>query len=103
MMSKRSIAQVLVGIDGNTVLFGARKIKTKLITEIHKHDLSDQVQVIETGSIGPANQGVIIGIYPVGEMYGNITEEEVAEFVQERFIKGRPIKNCFYPRDFQLE
>src|SRR5665648_3327 len=92
MMSKRSIAQVLVGIDGNTVLFGARNIKTKLITEIHKHDLSDQVQVIETGSIGPANQGVIIGIYPVGEMYGNITEKEVAEFVQERFVKGRPYK-----------
>ncbi|OFW46178.1 MAG: NADP oxidoreductase [Actinobacteria bacterium RBG_13_35_12] len=91
-MSKRSIAQVLVGIDGNTVLFGARKIKTKLITEMHKHGLSEQVQVIETGSIGPANQGVIIGVYPAGEMYGNITEEEVVEFVQERFVKGRPYK-----------
>src|SRR5665648_581174 len=79
MMSKRSIAQVLVGIDGNTVLFGARKIKTKLITEIHKHDLSDQVQVIETGSIGPANQGVIIGIYPVGEMYGNLSLIHISE------------------------
>jgi len=50
-MSKRSIAQILVGIDGNTVLSGARNIKTKLITEINKQGLSDQVSVIETGSI----------------------------------------------------
>ena len=91
-MTKRSIAQILIGIDGNTVLSGARKIKTKLITEINKQGLSEQIQVIETGSIGPVNKGVVVGIYPTGEMYGNVTEEDVVEFVQERFVKGRPYK-----------
>ena len=61
-MINKSIAQILVGIDGNTVLSGARKIKTKLITEINKQGLSEQIQVIETGSIGPVNKGVIVGI-----------------------------------------
>jgi len=102
-MSKRSIAQILVGIDGNTVLSGARKIKTKLITEINKQGLSDQVSVVETGSIGPINKGVVIGIYPTGEMYGNVTEEDIAEFVQERFIKGRPYKKLLLEEKVQPE
>ena len=102
-MSKRSIAQILVGIDGNTVLSGARNIKTKLITEINKQGLSDQVSVIETGSIGPINKGVVIGIYPTGEMYGNVTEKDIAEFIQERFIKGRPYKKLLLEEKIQLE
>ena len=102
-MSKRSIAQILVGIDGNTVLSGARNIKTRLITEINKQGLSDQVSVIETGSIGPINKGVVIGIYPTGEMYGNVTEKDIAEFVQERFVKGRPYKKLLLEEKIQPE
>ena len=91
-MSKEIVAQILVGIDGNTVLLGARKIKSRLIAEIDKHNLSARIQVIETGSIGPVNKGVVLGVCPTGEMYGNVTEEDVSEFIQERFIKGRPYK-----------
>jgi len=106
-MSKRTIAQILVGIDGNTVLSGSRKIKTNLITEINKQELSEQVSVIETGSIGPVNKGVVIGVYPTGEMYGNITLEDIAEFIQERFIKGRPYNKLLLketlPSEIDLE
>ena len=91
-MLNKNIAQILVGIDGNTILSGARKIKTDLITELNKKGLSEQISVIETGSIGPINQGVVIGIYPTGEMYGNMVEEEIADFIQERFVKGRLYK-----------
>ncbi|HER24196.1 MAG TPA: NADH-quinone oxidoreductase subunit NuoF [Candidatus Atribacteria bacterium] len=89
-MTKRNIAQILISIDGNSVLSGARKIKTKLIIELNKQGLSEQIQVVETGSFGPINKGVVVGIYPTGEMYGNVTEEDITEFIQERFIKGRP-------------
>jgi len=100
-MINKSIAQILVGIDGNTVLSGARKIKTKLITEINKQGLSEQIQVIETGSIGPVNKGVIVGIYPTGEIYGNVTEKDIAEFIQERFVKGRPYKKLLLAEKLQ--
>jgi len=100
-MTKRSIAQILVGIDGNTVLSGARKIKTKLITELNKQGLSEQIQVIETGSLGPVNKGVVVGIYPTGEMYGNVTEKDIAEFVQERFIKGRSYEKLLLAEKLQ--
>ncbi|MGD9552221.1 MAG: NADP oxidoreductase, partial [Candidatus Caldatribacteriota bacterium] len=91
-MNDRSIAQILVGIDSNTVLSGARQIKTKLITELSRQGLSEEVKVIETGSIGPTNQGVVLGVFPGGELYANITEDEVEEFIQERFVKGRTYK-----------
>ena len=91
-MLKRSIAQILISVDGNTIYSEAKKIKEKLIHELNKNNLSELVQVIETGSIGPANQGIIIGVYPTGEIYKNITEDIVEEFVAERFIKGRIYK-----------
>lgn len=88
-MAHRNIAQILVGIDSNTVLSGARQVKTKLITELSRQGLSEEVKVIETGSIGPTNQGVVLGVFPGGELYANISEDDVEEFIQERFIKGR--------------
>lgn len=88
-MNDKNITQVLVSIDSNTVLSGARQIKTKLITELSRQGISEEVRVIETGSIGPTNQGVILGVFPGGELYANLTEEEITEFVQERFVKGR--------------
>jgi len=100
-MVKRNIAQILVSIDGNTVLSGARKIKTQLITELNKQSLSEQIQVIETGSLGPVNKGVVVGIYPTGEMYGNITEKDIAEFIQERFVKGRAYKKLLLAEKLQ--
>jgi len=106
-MLNKNIAQILIGIDGNTILSGARKIKTDLITELNEKGLSDQISVIETGSIGPINQGVVIGIYPTGELYGNLVKEEVASFVQERFVKGRIYKKLLLkeslPTDLDLE
>ncbi|MEA2021396.1 MAG: NADH-quinone oxidoreductase subunit NuoF [Candidatus Caldatribacteriota bacterium] len=106
-MLNKNMAHILVGIDGNTILSGSRKIKTDLITELNKQGLSEQISVIETGSIGPINQGVVIGIYPTGEMYGNLVEEDIPGFIQERFIKGRPYKklllNESLPSDLELE
>ena len=102
-MSKVNIAQILVGIDGNTVVLGARKIKSKLIAEINKQDLSSQIQVVETGSIGPVNKGVVLGIYPTGEIYANVTEENVAEFIKERFVKGRPYKKLLLAEKLSSE
>lgn len=105
-MVKKEIAQILVGIDGNTVLLGARRIKTKLITEISKQGLSDQISVIETGSIGPVDKGVVIALYPTGEIYGQVSEENIPEFVQERLIKGRIYKKLLLeerlPADIDL-
>ncbi len=88
-MVDKNIAQILVGIDSNTILSGARQFKTKLITELNNQGLSEQVKVIETGSIGPSNKGIVLGIFPGGEIYANISEEDIIEFVEEKFIKGR--------------
>ena len=91
-MNDKNIAQILVGIDSNTVLSGARQVKSKLITELNRQGLSKQVKVIETGNIGPTNQGVILGVFPGGELYANMTEAVIREFIQEKFFKGRPFQ-----------
>jgi len=96
-MSNKNIAQILVGIDSNTVLSGARQVKTKIITELSRQGLSDEVKVIETGSIGPTNKGVILGVFPGGELYADLSEEDVEDFIQERFVKGRLYQKKLLP------
>ena len=102
-MPKRGIAQIFISIDGKTVLSEARKIKTKLITEIDNQNLSDQIKVFETGSISSINQGVIVGVYPTGEMYRNMTEQDIEEFIEERFIKGRYYEKLLISEKLQSE
>ncbi|MCA1808430.1 MAG: NADH-quinone oxidoreductase subunit NuoF [Lentisphaerae bacterium] len=80
---------VLIAIDANTVIAGAREIKNCFSAEIGRLGLSDEVQVIETGSFGPADAGVLAAVQPDGLVYGNLTMDDVPRIVAEHFVKGR--------------
>ncbi len=90
---------VMIPIDGDTVVIGAREVKSRFSSEIGRHGLSDQIRVIETGSFGPSNQGVIAAIQPDGVVYGNLTPERVPEIVAEHFVKGRICGRYLLPRE----
>jgi NADH-quinone oxidoreductase subunit F len=90
-------AYVMVAIDANTVVAGAREVKNLLSTELGRRGLGGEVQVIETGSFGPADAGVVAAVQPDGVVYGHLTPERVTEIVEEHFIKGRPCKKYILP------
>jgi len=83
---------VLISIDAGTVLAGARAVEKTLIEEIAKQGLSDEIAVLETGSIGTINQGVVLVVYPEGVYYAHVTPQDVPELVEEHLLKGRPLK-----------
>src|SRR5512133_165310 len=83
---------LLISIDAGTLMAGARAVEKALTDEIAKRGLSDEIAVLETGSIGATGQGVIIVVYPEGVYYGNVTTDDVPELVEEHLLKGRLVK-----------
>ncbi len=83
---------VLISIDAGTVMAGARAVEKALVDEIAKQGLSDEIAVLETGSVGVAGKGVVIVVYPEGVYYSDVTPEDVAELVEEHLLKGRLLK-----------
>lgn len=88
---------VLISIDAGTIMAGARAVERALLDEIAKRGLSDEIAVLETGSIGVAGYGVIIVVYPEGVYYGNLTVDDIPALVEEHLLKGRPVKKLMLP------
>ncbi|MGB9683023.1 MAG: NADH-quinone oxidoreductase subunit NuoF [bacterium] len=85
-------SHILVGIDGSSILAGARDVMQELTKELNKRNLQDEVKVLETGSLGSSSDGVVIIVYPEGIMYRNVTVKDVPIIVEEHILKGRPVK-----------
>lgn len=90
---------ILIPIDADTVIIGARRVKSAFSAEIGRRGLSDEVEVVETGSFGPSNAGVIAAVQPDGVVYGNITPEVVPDIVEEHVVKGRICGRHLIPRE----
>ena len=84
-------SHILIGIDNSSLEAGVKEIETQLRTELDKHNLSDEINILETGSFGYFGTGVSMMIYPEQTTYANIKLEDVAEIVEEHFLKGRKV------------
>ena len=62
-----------------------------LVSEIEKKGLAGEIAVLETGSVGIEDQGVVLVVYPEGIYYANVTRDDIPELVEEHLLKGRPV------------
>jgi len=70
---------------------GALKIKEKFLQVLKDNGLEGEINIIETGCMGPCDYGPVMVIYPEGVFYQKVTPADVDEIVDEHFIKGRPV------------
>ncbi|MEN6530926.1 MAG: NADH-ubiquinone oxidoreductase-F iron-sulfur binding region domain-containing protein [Anaerolineaceae bacterium] len=72
---------------------GALDVKEQLIKELAKHNLSEEVQVLDIPRVGdPDTDGPDILVYPEGSHYIQLTPATVGPIVMEHFIKGRELQ-----------
>jgi NADH:ubiquinone oxidoreductase subunit F (NADH-binding)/(2Fe-2S) ferredoxin len=84
---------VLVSMDPVCVDKGALDVKEQLIKELVKHNLSEEVQVLDSPRLGdPETEGPDILVYPEGSHYIQLTTATVGPIVLEHFIKGRELQ-----------
>ncbi|RPH96765.1 MAG: hypothetical protein EHM72_14300, partial [Calditrichaeota bacterium] len=87
---------VLIAMDAHTIAQGARSVRDALVRELEMASLAAEVKVIETGSLGIYNKGVVLVIFPDGIYYTGVKIEDVSEIISEHLIKGRPVERLRY-------
>ncbi len=88
---QRARAHVLIAVNEEALLAGARDVGRALQDALAREGLSDEVRVIETGDVGVAGRGVVLVVYPDGVRYGHVTASDAGEIVREHLLKGRPV------------
>ena len=63
----------------------------KTLEEIEKNGLSEEINVVETGCMGPCELGPVMVVYPEAVWYTYIDKEDVEEIIQEHLIHGRVV------------
>ncbi len=91
-------SHILIETDEASVQQGAREVMNALKQELAKHNLDQEVNVLETGSLGFFERGVCIAVYPDDVIYGNVKVEDVSSLVSEHFLKGRPLTHLVIER-----
>lgn len=81
---------VLVSVDSNSVLLGAKEFFKYLNELIKEYNLDTIVEVLETGTLGNY-KGVTIAIMPDNVFYSVNTREDVLKIFEEHVLKGRKV------------
>lgn len=88
---------VLVAVDEEARLSGVDRVLAALRETLSEYGLSEEVRVVETGTLGLSGQGVVLAVYPDGVFYGRVRPEDVRELVEVHFLKGRPVERLRLP------
>lgn len=89
-------SQVLVCGGTGCTSSHSEKVIAALHREIEKHGLENEIKVIRTGCFGLCALGPIMIVYPEGSFYSMISEDHIAEIVEEHFVKGRVVTKYLY-------
>ena len=77
----------------------ARRLHTIVEQELAKRDLSDKVSINISGCLGMCNKGPVMVVNPHYTVYGNVTENDVAEIIEEHIVNKRPLKRLAIEED----
>jgi len=72
---------------------GSLKIRDKFVEVLKAKGIYDEVQIIETGCMGPCDWAPVIMVYPDGTFYKRITDKDVETVVVEHLIGGKPVES----------
>jgi NADH-quinone oxidoreductase subunit F len=88
-MKKR--IDVLVCGGGACLSSHSQEIKERLLKVIEEKGLNNEINVIETGCMGPCELGPVMVTYPDGSFYIKLTPADIDVIVEEHFLKGRQV------------
>lgn len=75
---------------------GSIKVKDVLEAEIAANNLTEKVEVVETGCNGFCAMGPIMVVHPGDIFYQKIKVEDVPDIVKQHLIDGKPLERLFY-------
>ena len=89
---------ILVCAGTGCISSGGNALKDVLAAELKKRGLDGEIEIVETGCMGPCDLGPVMLVHPEGTFYKRVTALDVPKLVEEHFIKGRPYTKLL-PKD----
>jgi NADP-reducing hydrogenase subunit HndC len=89
-------SHVLVCTGTGCVSSGAKNLKEIMEEELAAKNLSGEIKIVETGCHGFCEKGPIMIVYPEGVFYCEVSEDDVAEIVEEHLLKGRTVERLLF-------
>lgn len=83
---------ILFSIDDSSLKAGVKDVENVFKSELAKLNLLDEINVLETGTLGFFGRGVCAKVYPENVIYANIKPADIPELISEHFLKGRILK-----------
>jgi len=87
---------IIIAMDPHTISQGARAVKDALTRDLALAGLAQEVKVVETGSLGIYNKGVVLVVFPDAVYYAGVKVEDVPEIISEHLLKGRVVERLQY-------
>lgn len=75
---------------------GCKQLQTALQQALQRHDLTDEIEIVETGCFGFCKMGPIAIVYPEAAFYCQVQAEDAEELVSEHLLKGRIVERLLY-------
>ena len=88
--------RILLCAGAGCIASGSLKLKKALVEKIREEKLD--VEVVETGCLGPCAQGPVVVVDPDQTFYENLKVEDAADIVNGHLRKGKPVERLM-PRD----
>ncbi|MBR9936483.1 NADH-quinone oxidoreductase subunit NuoF [Oscillospiraceae bacterium Marseille-Q3528] len=89
-------AHVLICGGTACTVSNSQAVYEKMVEEINKAGLQDEIQVVKTGCFGMCKVGPNMVVYPDQVFYTMVQPEDVEEIVQEHLLKGRVVKRLLF-------
>ena len=67
-----------------------------LKSEIRKHNLNHEIEVLKTGCLGLCEIGPVVIVYPEGIVYNKVKAEDIEELVESHFIHNKVLERLEY-------
>ena len=94
----RSRCNVLICTGGGCVASGALELSAAMRAAIQKRGLENEVQVFETGCLGPCAAGPVAVVHPDGILYQNLKPADAERIAEEHLLKGRVVTDLAYEK-----
>lgn len=93
--------KIYVCAGGGCIASGSLKVKDAFDKELEKLKLTDELDVMQTGCLGPCALGPVVVIGTDDTFYQQVRAQDVKEIVEQHLIGGKVVENLLHPVDGQ--
>lgn len=94
---------VLICSGTGCISSGSKRVQALLRQQLIEYGLDKEIKVVETGCHGFCEMGPLVIVYPEGVFYVRVSEQDVADIVENHLFKGRIVERLLYKEPISLE